>query len=57
MYASLGRIPHGVHEDGRQEFGENNAHSGAHQFVSQDLGEELRCLLPDVGICGIAEEI
>ena len=53
----LGVVPHGVHEDKGEEFGEGNAHLGPHQFVCDHLGHERGCLLAHGRALGVAKQV
>ena len=57
MYAGLSTISHGVHEDDRKKFGEDNSDSRPHQFVCDHLGKEGGGLLPDSRVLRVAEQV
>ena len=57
MYTASGIIPHGIHEDWWQEFGENDATLRTNQLVRQNLGEQIGSLFSHCWIGGIAVEI
>ena len=57
VHTGLGRVPHGIHEDAREELGEDDAHFGPHQLVRQHLSQQLRCLLTHCRVCRIAEQV
>ena len=45
VYAGLGRVTHGIHEHWWQELCEENSDLWAAEFVGQQLGKEVGCLL------------
>ena len=57
MDAGLRAVPHGIHEDDRQELGEHNPHSWPHQLVSDHLGKERGRLLSHCRILRVTEEV
>ena len=50
-------VSHGVHEDEREELGEDDADLGAHQLVCDHLGEESCRLLAYGRVLGVAEHV
>ena len=55
--AGLWAISHGVHENERQELGENNPHFRTNQLVGDHLGKQGCCLLPHRWVLRVTEQI
>ena len=53
----LWTVLHGIHEDDREELGENDAHFGPHQLVSDHLAKERGSLLSNGWNGGVAEQV